>query len=104
MRSLGISSSGDGVFTSNSDELGNDFFMNLLDMNTEWKPSGDNSYEGSNRSTGDKVNTASRADLVFVSNSQLRAIAEVYASDDSKEKFVSDFISAWNKVMNADLF
>ncbi|MBQ82336.1 MAG: catalase/peroxidase HPI [Gammaproteobacteria bacterium] len=104
MRSLGISSSGDGVFTSNSDELGNDFFMNLLDMNTEWKPSGDNSYEGSNRSTGDKVNTASRADLVFGSNSQLRAIAEVYASDDSKEKFVSDFISAWNKVMNADLF
>jgi len=86
MRSLGISSSGDGVFTSNSDELGNDFFMNLLDMNTEWKPSGDNSYEGSNRSTGDKVNTASRADLVFGSNSQLRAIAEVYASDDSKEK------------------
>jgi len=104
MRSLGISSSGDGVFTSNSDELGNDFFVNLLDMNTEWKPSGDNSYEGSNRSTGDKVNTASRADLVFGSNSQLRAIAEVYASDDSKEKFVSDFISAWNKVMNADLF
>jgi len=104
MRSLGISSSGDGVFTSNSDELGNDFFMNLLDMNTEWKPAGDNSYEGSNRSTGDKVNTASRADLVFGSNSQLRAIAEVYASDDSKEKFVSDFISAWNKVMNADLF
>ena len=78
--------------------------MNLLDMNTEWKPAGDNSYEGSNRSTGDKVNTASRADLVFGSNSQLRAIAEVYASDDSKEKFVSDFISAWNKVMNADLF
>jgi len=104
MRSLGISSSGDGVFTSNSDELGNDFFVNLLDMNTQWKPSGDNSYEGSNRSTGDKVNTASRADLVFGSNSQLRAIAEVYASDDSKEKFVSDFISAWNKVMNADLF
>ena len=69
MRSLGISSSGDGVFTSNSDELGNDFFMNLLSMNTEWKPSGDNSYEGSNRSTGDKVNTASRADLVFGSNS-----------------------------------
>ena len=104
MRSLGISASGDGVFTSDTDELSNDFFVNLLDMNTQWKPSGDNSYEGSNRSTGEKVNTASRVDLVFGSNSQLRAIAEVYASDDAKEKFVSDFISAWNKVMNADLF
>jgi len=104
MRSLGISASGDGIFTSNPDELSNDFFINLLDMNTQWEPSGDNSYEGSCRSTGDKVSTASRVDLVFGSNSQLRAIAEVYASDDSKEKFVSDFVLAWNKVMNSDLF
>ena len=72
-------------------------------MNVEWKPSAENVYEASDRSTGDKVRTATRVDLVFGSNSQLRALAEVYASDDGKEKFVTDFISAWNKVMNADL-
>ena len=72
-------------------------------MNVEWKPSGDNAYEAIDRSSGDKVRTATRVDLVFGSNSQLRALAEVYASDDNKEKFVDDFISAWNKVMNADL-
>ena len=72
-------------------------------MNVEWKPSSENSYEATDRSTGNKVRTATRVDLVFGSNSQLRALAEVYASEDCKVKFVTDFISAWNKVMNADL-
>jgi len=76
----------------------------LLDMSVEWKPNGKNSYEATNRSSGKKVRTASRVDLVFGSNSQLRALSEFYASDDSKEQFVNDFISAWNKVMNADRF
>ena len=104
MRSLGISSEGHGVFTDTPGKLTNDFFINLLDMNVEWKPNGGDYYNGLDRSTGEKIKTASRVDLVFGSNSQLRAIAEVYAQSDSKEKFVSDFISAWNKVMNADLF
>ena len=104
MRALGISSDNNGVFTETPGKLTNDFFVNLLDMNVEWKPSGENSYEATDRSTGDKVRTATRVDLVFGSNSQLRALAEVYASEDCKEKFVTDFISAWNKVMNADLF
>jgi catalase-peroxidase len=103
MRALGISSDNNGVFTETPGKLTNDFFVNLLDMNVEWKPSAENVYEASDRSTGDKVRTATRVDLVFGSNSQLRALAEVYASDDGKEKFVNDFISAWNKVMNADL-
>jgi len=103
MRALGISSDNNGVFTETPGKLTNDFFVNLLDMNVEWKPSGENSYEATDRSTGDKVRTATRVDLVFGSNSQLRALAEVYASDDGKEKLVNDFISAWNKVMNADL-
>jgi len=103
MRALGISSNDNGVFTETPGKLTNDFFVNLLDMNVEWKPSGDNAYEAIDRSSGDKVRTATRVDLVFGSNSQLRALAEVYASDDNKEKFVDDFISAWNKVMNADL-
>ena len=81
-----------------------DFFVNLLDMNVKWEPTGRNSYQGNDRSSGEAVRTATRADLVFGSNSQLRAIVEVYAEDDSSEKFVSDFISAWNKVMNADRF
>ena len=72
-------------------------------MNIQWKPNGGSYYNGCDRSTGDIVKTATRVDLVFGSNSQLRAIAEVYAQEDSKEKFVKDFISAWNKVMNADL-
>ncbi len=83
----------------------NDYFDTLLDMSVEWKPNGTgNSYEAFDRVSGEKVRTATRADLVFGSNSQLRALAEVYASSDAGDKFVSDFISAWNKVMNADRF
>jgi len=95
-----------GVFTETPGVLSNDFFVNLLDMGTEWKAkSKDKSeYEGFDRETGKLKWTGTRADLVFGSNSQLRALAEVYASDDSKEKFVDDFIAAWNKVMNADRF
>ena len=105
MRSLGISASGYGVFTENTDTMTNDYFDTLLDMSVEWKPNGTgNSYEAFNRSSGEKVRTATRSDLVFGSNSQLRALAEVYASSDSGDKFVCDFISAWNKVMNADRF
>ena len=104
MRSLGISNDGLGVFTENPDKLSNDFFQTLLDMSVKWKPNGTgNSYEASDRVTGDKVRIASRSDLVFGSNSQLRAIAEVYASSDAEAKFTSDFISAWDKVMTADL-
>ncbi|MFL2707093.1 MAG: catalase/peroxidase HPI, partial [Gammaproteobacteria bacterium] len=99
MRSLGISNDGLGVFTENPDELSNDFFKTLLDMSVKWKPNGTgNSYEASDRVSGDKVRIASRSDLVFGSNSQLRAIAEVYASSDAEAKFTSDFISAWDKV------
>ena len=104
MRSLGISADGHGVFTDDVDNLSNDFFDTLLDMSVEWKPNGTgNSYEATDRVSGEKVRTASRSDLVFGSNSQLRAIAEVYASSDGMDKFTSDFIGAWNKVMNADL-
>ena len=104
MRSLGISNDGLGVFTENPDKLSNDFFKTLLDMSVMWKPNGTgNSYEATDRVSGDKVRIASRSDLVFGSNSQLRAIAEVYASADAEAKFTSDFISAWNKVMTADL-
>jgi len=105
MRSLGISSNGYGMFTENSNELTNDYLDTLLDMSVEWKPNGTgNSYEAFTRTSGDKVRSASRADLVFGSNSQLRALVEVYAESDSKEKFTNDFILAWNKVMNADRF
>ena len=105
MRSLGISSNGYGLFTADSDKLSNDYFKTLLDMSVKWKPNGTgNSYEGVHRVSGEKVRTASRADLVFGSNSQLRAIVEVYAENDSDAKFVSDFIAAWCKVMNADGF
>jgi len=95
-----------GVFTDRKEMLTNDFFTNLLDMNTEWKPSStsENVFEGRDRQAGDLKWTASRVDLVFGWNSQLRAIAEVYASDDSKEKFVRDFVAAWDKVMNLDRF
>ena len=104
MRSLGISADGHGVFTDDVNNLSNDFFVTLLDMSVEWKPNGTgNSYEATDRVSGEKVRTASRSDLVFGSNSQLRAIAEVYASSDGMNKFTSDFIGAWNKVMNADL-
>ena len=104
MRSLGISTDDHGVFTKPEGRLTNDFFVNLLDMNVEWKPTGRNSYEATNRSTGEKVRTATRVDLVFGSNSQLRALAEVYASNDSQEKFVDDFVDAWTKVMNLDRY
>ena len=105
MRSLGISSNGYGLFTADGDKLSNDYFKTLLDMSVKWKPNGTgNSYEGMHRVSGEKVRTASRADLVFGSNSQLRAIVEVYAENDSDAKFVSDFIAAWCKVMNADRF
>ncbi len=93
-----------GVFTKQTETLSNDFFVHLLDMNTEWKKSAycDHVFEGHDRKTGELKWTATRVDLVFGSNSQLRAIAEVYASDDSQQKFVSDFVAAWTKVMNLD--
>lgn len=106
MRALGANYQGatEGILTDNVGTLTNDFFVNILDMNIEWTPAGFNKYEGKNRGTGEVVRTATRFDLVFGSNSILRAIAEVYAQDDSKERFVRDFIQAWNKVMNADRF
>ena len=93
-----------GVFTERPGALSNDFFVNLTDMAYEWKPTGRNSYEIVERQTGKTKRTATRVDLVFGSNSVLRAYAEVYAQDDNKEKFVKDFVAAWTKVMNADLF
>ena len=95
-----------GVFTKNPETLTNDFFVNLLDMGTEWKANKDDKdvFEGRDRSTGKVKWTATRVDLIFGSNSQLRALAEVYAQEDSKKKFVNDFVAAWNKVMNADRF
>jgi catalase-peroxidase len=94
-----------GVFTKQPETLTNDFFVNLLDMSTEWKPtSDDNVFEGRDRATGELKWTGTRVDLVFGSNSQLRAIAEVYAQADSQQKFVRDFVAAWNKLMNADRF
>jgi len=95
-----------GVFTSRPETLTNDFFVNLLDMNTQWKPSSkeDGVYEGRDRATNAVKWTGTRVDLVFGSNSQLRALAEVYACNDSKETFVKDFVAAWNKVMNLDRY
>jgi catalase-peroxidase len=93
-----------GVFTNKPGTLTNDFFVNLLDMSTEWQPSGDNVYEGRDRKTKGVKWTGTRVDLIFGSHSQLRAFAEVYGCADSKEKFVKDFVAAWTKVMNADRF
>ena len=94
-----------GVFTKRPETLTNDFFVNLLDMNTEWKPSSSEGvYEGRDRKTGEVKWTGTRVDLIFGSHSQLRALAEVYACDDSKEAFVKDFVCAWNKVMNLDRY
>jgi catalase-peroxidase len=108
MRALNanVGQSRHGVFTDRPETLTNDFFVNLLDMSTEWKPSvsSENVYEGRDRMTGEVKLTATAVDLVFGSNSQLRAIAEVYACDDSKPKFVRDFVAAWDKVMNLDRF
>ena len=105
LRSLGISNNGYGLFTKKINELSNDYFKLLLDMSVKWSPNGTgNSYIATDRITGDEVRTASRIDLALGSNSQLRALVEVYASNDSLEKFKNDFVLAWNKVMNADLF
>ena len=95
-----------GVFTKRPGALTNDFFINLLDMSTEWKASSDEKdvFEGRDRKTGAVKWTGTRIDLIFGSNSQLRALAEVYASSDAKAKFVNDFVAAWNKVMNLDRF
>ena len=93
-----------GELTHRVGLLTTDFFLNLVDMNIAWRPTGDNAYEGYERSTGDVKWTASRVDLVFGSNSQLRAIVEVYAQRDNADKFVKDFVAAWSKVMNADRF
>src|SRR5665213_2440730 len=108
LRVLGANYRGgkNGVFTTQPETLTNDFFVNLLDMSTEWKASStaEGQFEGLNRETGEIKWTATRVDLIFGSNSQLRALAEVYASCDSKETFVKDFVSAWSKVMNLDRF
>jgi len=93
-----------GVFTDNPGVLSNDFFVNLTDMKYTWKPVNDNLYNIVDRKTGATKWTATRVDLVFGSNSILRAYAEMYAQDDNKEKFVHDFVNAWTKMMNADRF
>jgi catalase-peroxidase len=108
LRVLGANVNGakHGVFTSKPETLSNDFFVNLLDMRTQWKPVSDaqDVFEGRERKTGKLKWTGTRVDLVFGSSSQLRAIAEVYGSADAKQKFVQDFVAAWTKVMNADRF
>lgn len=108
LRALGANVNGSrhGVFTERPGALTNDFFVNLVDMDTEWTPTSDEAeeFEGRDRKTGKVKWTATRVDLIFGSNSQLRAIAEVYAQDDAQERFVRDFVGAWNKVMNADRF
>jgi catalase-peroxidase len=108
LRALGanVGHSKHGVFTRTPGTLTNDFFVNLVDMGTEWKPSAsaEGIYEGRDRTTGAVQWTGTRADLVFGSNSELRALSEVYAADDAKEKFVQDFVAAWSKVMNLDRY
>ncbi|WP_421878330.1 catalase/peroxidase HPI [Marinoscillum sp.] len=108
MRALNANYDGSktGVFTEKEDQLTSDFFVHLLDMSTEWKPTDDTNelFEGRDRKTGEVKYTASRADLIFGSNSELRALAEVYASEDAQEKFVMDFVAAWDKVMKLDRF
>jgi len=106
MRMLGTNYGGTqhGVFTDHPGALTNDFFVNLTDMAYTWKPAGKNLYELRDRKTGAVKWTATRVDLVFGSNSVLRAYAEIYAQDDNKEKFVHDFVGAWTKIMNADRF
>lgn len=106
MRSIGTNYGGSkhGVFTDREGALTNDFFVALTDMAYCWNPSGKNTYDIVDRKSGQKKWSATRVDLVFGSNSILRSYAEVYAQDDSKEKFVHDFIAAWTKVMNADRF
>ena len=96
----------EGVFTNRPGVLTNDFFVNVLDIRYAWKPVAGNPslFQATDRTTGQKAWTARRADLIFGSNSELRSYAEVYACDDSQNKFLADFITAWNKVMNADRF
>jgi catalase-peroxidase len=93
-----------GVFTSRPGKLTNDFFVNLLDMSTEWQATGEDAYAGLDRKTKQPKWTGTRVDLIFGSHSELRALAEVYASADAQEKFVKDFVAAWDKVMMADRF
>jgi catalase-peroxidase len=111
LRVLGanVGKSTHGVFTKRPETLTNDFFVNLLDMGTQWQPSNESNgsgavYEGRDRKTNQVKWTSTRVDLIFGSNPQLRALAEVYACADSKQKFVKDFVAAWNKVMNLDRF
>jgi catalase-peroxidase len=106
MRVLGANAGGsrNGVLTDRPGALTNDFFVNLLDMRTEWEKTGDNAYKSHDHRTKAKKWTGTRVDLIFGSHSQLRAFAEVYASTDARGKFVHDFVAAWNKVMNADRF
>jgi catalase-peroxidase len=109
MRALaaGHGQSGHGVLTDRPGVLTNDFFVNLLDMRTEWKPSAsaeENVYEGRDRATGEVRWTATAVDLAFGANAELRALSEVYAADDAREQFARDFVAAWTKVMNADRF
>ena len=106
LRVLGanVGQSKHGVFTKRPEALTNDFFVNLLDMRTQWQPTSQDVFEGRDRKTGAVRWTGTRVDLVFGSNSQLRALAEVYASADAQRKFVEDFIAAWSKVMNLDRF
>ncbi len=103
MRALGISSDDRGIFSDN-EKLDNSFFTTLLDMTVKWEATGSNSYQATDRQSGEKIRRASRTDLVFGSNSQLRALAEVYSQSDNHDRFLTDFINAWNKVMNADRF
>jgi len=94
-----------GVFTRSPETLTNDFFVNLLDMRLEWKPTSDEDlFEGRDRKSGELKWTGTRVDLIFGSNSELRALAEVYGASDARSKFVADFVTAWNKVMNLDRF
>ncbi len=107
MRALGANAGGSkhGVFTDKPGQLSNDFFVNLLDMATTWTASKkEGVYEGRDRSSGKLKWTATPVDLVFGSNSELRSIAEAYASDDGEKKFINDFVKAWTKVMNSDRF
>lgn len=106
LRVLGANANGSnhGVFTDKSGKLTNDFFVNLLDMATEWKASSAGNYEGRDRKTGAVKWTGTRNDLAFGSNSILRGLAEIYGSSDSQAKFVRDFVAAWTKVMNLDRF
>ncbi len=106
LRVLGANADGShhGVFTKRPEVLTNDFFLNLLDMRTQWQKTGDNAYEGHDRNTKELTWIGTRVDLIFGSHAQLRAFAEVYAGADALDKFVKDFVSAWNKVMNADRF